>query len=244
VTLSQDNHSYKAGAFTGANRTGKIGFVQAANGGTLFLDEISELPLGMQAKLLRVLQEKEVIPIGSTQAEKVDVRIIAACNCSLAQRVIEGKFRQDLYYRINVVSLEIPPLRQRRSDIIVLAQHFLQQMNKKFNITKNFSPEALKLILTYPWPGNVRELQNFVERLAILYSNNTISIEEVKKELYWPNYLEPIANNNKLQERLEQFEKEIIKESLIKFDNNLYEAAKYLGIHRTTLIRKMRRYNL
>ncbi|MCL6447802.1 MAG: sigma 54-interacting transcriptional regulator [Armatimonadetes bacterium] len=238
---------YRAGAFTGASRTGKKGFVQAANGGTLFLDEVSEIPLSVQVKLLGVLQEKELVPVGGVQTEKVDVRFLAATNRDLKIMVQNGLFREDLYYRLNVVPIYIPPLRERKEDIFALVHHFLSVFKQQLKIEKQISSPALEVLMDYPWPGNVRELKNLMERLAALYPQELITREMVLAELGELSSLEP-APKLPLQHpgyrgAMAQFEKELLRR-VLKKHANIEEAARELGVHRTTLLRKMRKYRL
>lgn len=239
---------YCSGAFTGALKSGKPGLVQAAAGGTLFLDEISEVPLKTQVKLLRLLQEKEVFPVGSIRPERVDVRFIAATNRDLRSLVKGGHFREDLYYRLNVVPIYIPPLRERKEDIYALANHFLKEFCNRYRVEKHFTPSAVQALLEYPWPGNVRELQNLVERLVILYSQNKISREQIYDELevkpFPPARFSWTPGGFSLPRTVANFEREIIEQALKQNDGNIEQTAKMLGIHRTTLIRKLRKHGI
>ncbi|MQL53429.1 AAA domain-containing protein [Desulfofundulus thermobenzoicus] len=244
---------YHSGAFTGALRSGKTGLVQAANGGTLFLDEIGELPPGAQAKLLRLLQEKEVLPLGSINTEEVDVRFIAATNRDLSQLVQEGKFREDLFYRLNVMPIYIPPLRERPEDICALTHQFLKHFGERYRITKHLTPAALEVLVSYHWPGNIRELENLIERLIVLYPQREITGKHVLDELFFklPNSNDTSNNNNDTIEKtfnltraVGSFEQTLIEQIIRQQGNNLEKAAHILGIHRTTLLRKLRKYNL
>ena len=170
------------GAFAGANRA-KEGSLAAARGGTIFLDEIGELPLDLQAKLLRALQEKEVRPVGATQAVPISARVLAATNRDLATMVEQGRFRKDLYFRLNVVNLRIPPLRDRRADIHALAMHFLEKMERETGVARSFSDEALRVMLEYDWPGNVRELENAIERACALSSGPVLHMGDLPTQL-------------------------------------------------------------
>jgi transcriptional regulator with PAS, ATPase and Fis domain len=165
--LESQFFGYEPGSFTGALRQGKSGIFEVANNGTVFLDEIGDLPMSLQGKLLRVLQEGEVMRIGGTKPQKVDVRIIAATNKDLMELISRKIFREDLYYRLNVIPVDIPPLRKRREDIMPLLKYFSKKYEKKFGLTKQFLPETLEMMLNYSWPGNVRELRNIVERLFV-----------------------------------------------------------------------------
>nr|WP_325179056.1 sigma 54-interacting transcriptional regulator [uncultured Oscillibacter sp.] len=176
--IESELFGYEKGAFTGANTGGKLGLLEVANKGTVFLDEIGELPLLMQVKLLRVLQEREIIPVGSTQQHKIDIRIIIATNRDLEEMVKCKLFREDLYYRINVFPLTVPPLRERVEDITPLANLFLKQLNRRYNYRKEFRPDVLNLLRRYEWPGNVRELKNSIEQAFINAESNIIGIED------------------------------------------------------------------
>lgn len=170
---------YEKGSFTGANKDGKVGLVEAANGGTLFLDEINSLPLNVQGKLLRTLEDKSIQRIGSTQVRKIDFRLITATNRNLLEMVQNGSFREDLYYRIQVIPLTIPPVRNRKEDIVPLCLYFLHYFCKKYNIQKSFSDEVLAQVSEYSWPGNVRELRNFVERMVVMTPRAVYEISKI-----------------------------------------------------------------
>ena len=170
---------YEKGSFTGAAKDGKIGLVEAADGGTLFLDEINSLPINVQGKLLRTLEEKSIQRIGSTKTKKVNFRLIAATNRNLQKLVEQGQFREDLYYRIQVIPLTIPPLHNRKEDIIPLCLHFLHYFGKKYNLQKEFSDSVLDAVQRYSWPGNVRELRNFVERMVVMTPRATRMISQI-----------------------------------------------------------------
>ena len=235
--IESELFGYEKGAFTGAVRS-KPGKFELAHQGTLFLDEIGEMPLNLQVKLLRVLQDKEIERLGSTKAVKVDIRIVAATNRELEKLVKEGKFREDLFYRLNVVRIHIPPLRERREDIIPLAEHFLKVFSREMHKPiEGFSREAKQLLLSYDWPGNVRELQNAVERAVVLTRYNFIMPEDL-----------PIArtsDSDRVQSlRLEDVERAHIKKVLEMTEYNISRAAELLGIHRNTLREKMKRYGL
>ena len=176
--IESELFGYVKGAFTGAVKN-KEGLLQAADGGTIFLDEIGELPIDLQSKLLRALQEKEVRPVGGTKAVPIDVRVLAATNRDLEQAVAQGTFRKDLYFRLNVLSLRIPQLRQRKQDIPLLVGHFLERLARSTGVQRNISDDALKLMLSYDWPGNIRELENCIERACALTSGPTIHIADL-----------------------------------------------------------------
>ena len=181
--MESEFFGYEKGAFTGADRHGKAGLFEQANNGTIFLDEIGEVPLQMQGKFLRVIQEGMIRRIGAEEEKKVDVRIIAATNSNLKKEAQEGKFRQDLYYRLNVVHLEIPPLRKRQEDIEPLSKYFLSKINKKYSKNKEITQNAISELQEYDWPGNVRELSNIIERLALNSYSDVISGMQVKRIL-------------------------------------------------------------
>ena len=232
------------GAFTGAvaNRKGRF---QSARGGTLFLDEIGELKLDMQAKLLRALQEKEVQPVGSDRTEKVDVRIIAATNRDLKEETTAGRFREDLYYRLGVIPLHIPALRERPEDILTLARHFLQKLHVPAIV--RFSPAAVALMKVYPWPGNIRELQNAVERASILRRGEEIGINELG--LPGPSSRAGEGGGLSLEIppegiSLEEVEKELIRKALSRSGGNRSEAARLLKIPRHVLIYRLEKFEM
>jgi len=231
------------GSFTGAHET-KHGRFEVAHSGTIFFDEISNISLNIQAKLLRVIQEREVTRIGSSKPIKVDVRILAATNENLAEAVKKGKFREDLFYRLSVVPIHLPPLRGRKEDIPLLVEHFLRKYNKKAkkNI-ETISPQAIKALMEYDWPGNIRELENTIERAVVLSKSNGIDIEDL---MYHgisasPSFLSPIGGNYKT---LEEMEKEYIKAVLRAQFRNKSKTSKILGIDRKTLWAKIKKYNL
>ncbi|MDQ0247315.1 transcriptional regulator with PAS, ATPase and Fis domain [Bacillus fengqiuensis] len=176
--LESELFGYSKGAFTGANKTGKPGLIEAADGGTVFLDEIGEMPLALQAKLLQVIQDKQFIPIGGSEMKKVDIRIIAATNQDLIKMVNDKRFREDLFYRLNVIDIHLPPLRERKEDIIPLTYNFLNKFNKKYHENKVISEECLNILIHYSWPGNVRQLENLIERLVVI-SDSVIQVADL-----------------------------------------------------------------
>jgi len=240
--LESELFGYKKGAFTGAYQD-KPGRFYLANKGTLFLDEIGDMALNLQAKLLRVLQEKTIEPIGGTKSIRIDVRIIAATNKDLTQLMKEKKFREDLYYRLNVIKINLPPLRKRKEDIPLLADFFLAKFNQLYHKRiLQISPEVLSIFTNYDWPGNVRELENVVERAVILAKNKEITLKDLPEEL---NLLHaPSTSNNPLKTNKQELEKKLLIQTLQKYANNKTKAAKALGIHKTTLYRKLKKYNL
>ncbi|MEG0301097.1 sigma-54 interaction domain-containing protein [Cetobacterium sp.] len=242
--LESEFFGYVKGSFTGADPRGKIGKFELANGGTLFLDEIGDMPLYMQIKLLRVIQERKIIRIGSNQLIDIDVRIIAATNQNLEKLVELGEFRKDLYYRLNVVPLEVPPLRVRPADIFIFAEHFAEKyatlFNKRFF---NISTEVLKIFENYSWPGNVRELENTME-----YMINLMDERGILLPIHLPQKFLVVENNFKLEDKtLKNMEIEMISALLKKYGNsteNKKEIAKILGIGIATLYRKIEQYNI
>jgi transcriptional regulator with PAS, ATPase and Fis domain len=235
---------YEPGAFTGAGRQCKMGLIELANKGTLYLDEIAELPLGMQAKLLTVLQEKKLMRIGGTVPRPVDIRVIAATNRNLIDFVKEKKFREDLYYRLNVLKITIPPLRERKYDIPAFLRHFTEVFNQKYNQNKSFSPEVLNAFMDYSWPGNVRELEHFIERLIIMCPEELISLEHLPKEFCESQMLFNLVNDEaSLKTIIERVEEEVIRNTIAK-TSTLKEAADRLGIEISTLTKKKQKYNI
>ena len=243
--LESELFGHEKGAFTGADRRREGRFVQA-HGGTLFLDEIGEMPLSLQAKLLRVLQQGEVQRVGCDETIKVDVRVIAATNRVLADEVAAGRFREDLFYRLNVIGLEVPPLRARREDIPLLASTFLERhaaANRK--TIKGFTPQAMDAMLRYGWPGNVRELENAVERAVILSGGKYVA--ERPLPLAVQNAPVPDADGEELalgSMSLEDVERKAIEATLRETEDNKSEAARRLGITRATLHSKLKKYGL
>ncbi|WP_408009629.1 sigma 54-interacting transcriptional regulator [Pseudalkalibacillus sp. A8] len=238
--LESELFGYTKGAFTGADSKGKVGYFEQADQGVLFLDEISELPSRLQVKLLRVLQEKEVTPVGSTKSIPVDVQIIAATNRNLEKMVEDGTFREDLFYRINVIPIQIPPLRERPEDVPLLAFHFIQQLNEKYDKNYHLSPEALNLLEVYDWPGNIRELQNLIERLVVTADDNVISAEFVNQSLRFgeSRKVKPmITGILPLQEAREHLEEQLIMLAMKKYKTTT-KAAKALDISQSAVSRK------
>ena len=240
--LETELFGYKKGAFTGAYQD-KPGRFQLANKGTIFLDEIGDMELNLQAKLLRVLQEKTIEPIGGTQTLSIDVRIIAATNKDLSKLINEKKFREDLYYRLNVIKITLPPLRKRKEDIPLLADFFLSKFNHLHH--KNIlhiSPEVISAFLNYDWPGNIRELENVIERAVILAKTQEITLQDLPEELSL--FHPPPTSNHLLKANKQELEKNLLIQTLQKYANNKTKAAQALGIHKTTLYRKLKKYKL
>jgi DNA-binding NtrC family response regulator len=243
--IESELFGHKKGAFTGAS-TNKQGLFAAADGGTLFLDEINSLPLTMQAKLLRFLDSGECLAIGDTSTYKVDVRIIAATNADLMNQVNAGEFRQDLYFRLNVVPLELPPLAQRSDDIEHLIEHFMSQFEQTHNIKAPvFSKSALKVMKAYNWPGNIRELRNLCERLSILLAGRVIEVENLPREFTTVNKSNTKLSGFTLPEmglQLDTLEADLIHQALNRTQGNRSKSARLLGLSRDTLLYRMRKY--
>ena len=241
--IESELFGYAPGAFTGASKQGKIGLIELSNKGTLFLDEIAELPLTLQAKLLNVLQDKVISKIGSNEFTKVDTRIIAATNQNLNSLVKEGKFRLDLYYRLNVVIIEIPPLRQRKDDIIPLTTFFLDKINQKYNLNRKISPTAMKVLLAHNWPGNVRELENEIERAAVTCEGNIITADNFRKNLYKEKAQINFNKTHSFKESVALFESVLMKEYM-KESDNLNHMSQITGLDTSTIRKKAKRLNI
>lgn len=242
--IESELFGYVAGAFTGSRSDGKRGLFEAAQNGTIFLDEISELPLNLQVKLLQVIQERQIMPVGAVDPIPVDVRIISATNRNLADLVQEGKFREDLYYRLNVVPIEVPPLRERTEDIVPLIRLNLAKYNRELGEHKTISAGAMAVLLKYPWPGNIRELQNIVERLIITSSSDVITEEDIFifiKQGAEEN-TSSVANTS-LSVALENAEKEILRQALENYGSTR-AIARVLRISQPTVVRKLAKYGL
>lgn len=242
--LESELFGYEEGAFTGAKRGGQLGKFELADGGTIFLDEIGDMPLTMQAKLLRVLQEKEVEKIGRARAIKVDVRIITATNRDLEIMVKEKTFREDLFYRLNVIDLHLPALRDRREDIPLLIEYFIQELGIELGRKiGGITPRAEKLLVQYDWPGNIRELKNTLERAMVLSIDDVLDVEDFKglTELEEPEWdKEDVKEISTLAEAVAQAEKKAIENALQYTGDNKVAAAKLLGVHRSLLYRKLK----
>lgn len=241
--LESELFGHTRGSFTGATESRK-GMFETADGGTIFLDEIGDLPLHLQVKLLRVLQEGEIQRIGENTPRKVDVRVIAATNRDLEQLVVEGKFRQDLYYRLNVIPIYIPPLRERREDIAPLIEHFIRKYSPAGQ-RKHLSPEALARLMHYDYPGNVRELENAIEHAVVLSEGETITVEDLPLQIQnaeWERVIFPTPETDSLS--LEELEKRALLAALEKTNYNITRAAAHLGITRRTLGYRIKKYGL
>jgi DNA-binding NtrC family response regulator len=241
--IESELFGYVKGAFTGANQS-KDGLMAMAEGGTIFLDEVGELPVDLQAKMLRAIQEKEIRPVGSTRRVPINIRILAATNRDLEQGVMQGNFRRDLYFRLNVLSLRIPPLRDRRQDIPLLIGHFLERMARTSGQEKMLSDDALKAMLAYDWPGNVRELENCLERTYAFTSGPLIHTPDLPPEITNLPCQQPSGDGNGTAKILPiaELEKRTILHAISELHGDKLQAARLLGIGKTTLYRKLKDY--
>jgi transcriptional regulator with PAS, ATPase and Fis domain len=238
--LESELFGYKAGAFTGANKD-KPGRFALSRGGTIFLDEIGEMSPALQVRLLRVLQERTYEPLGGTRSETADVRVIVATNKDLAEQTRKGLFREDLYYRVNVIPVELPPLRKRKEDIPFIAAQFIDRFNRlQHKRIEGFEPEALSLLMVHDWPGNVRELENVVERAFILGSEGLIGIGHLPEEFKAGG----MDSNSDVRSAHDLLDAQIIQSALERNNYNRLAASKELGIHKTTLFRKMKKLGI
>jgi|GEM_PF-1904189 len=246
--MESEFFGYAKGAFTGAKNEGKIGFFEAADGGTIFLNEIGELPLHLQSKFLTVIQQKKITRIGETQQRKTSFRLIAATNRNLLDLVAQGTFREDLYYRLYVIPIYIPPLRDRKSDIVTLLNYYLAHNMEKYRLKRKFSPEVFQVLVNYSWPGNIRELENLVERLVVNSSKTIIDMESLPKE-----FLQTVAaparradhhmvpGKGTLKEQMDAFEANLIISRYNELGSS-YKVAKALGISQSQAYSKIRKY--
>jgi DNA-binding NtrC family response regulator len=244
--IESDLFGHERGAFTGAHQR-KLGKFELAQGGTLFLDEIGTLRLELQAKLLRVLQEREIERVGGTRPVKIDVRFIAATNTNLKEAVVSGAFREDLYYRLNVVPVVVPPLRERIQDVPLLVEHFIRRDNRRFHKrVEGLSPEALAALNAYRWPGNVRELENVIERCVVLAEGPIIQLNDLPLDVSLPQQATKVraAEALPLNEATDQFEQQIVLRVLERVGWNLTEAGRILEIHRNSLRVKLARWGI
>lgn len=239
---------YMRGAFTGASNDGKAGMFELANTGTILLDEIGELTMPIQSKLLRVLQEHEIYRIGGTEPVELDVRVIASTNRNLSEEVKKGNFREDLYFRLNVVPINIPPLRYRSDDVTEMINYFMKNLNSKYNKNVVMSKETVKALVNYSWPGNVRELENIVEYMFIMNDREEIGFEQLpdkilNEHVLQDDYIHSNGGKGKLDYLMGVYEKIILRSALSKH-NSLRQAAKALGINPSTLSRKVKKYDI
>jgi transcriptional regulator with PAS, ATPase and Fis domain len=245
--IESELFGYKKGAFTGASREGKAGLIKMADKGTLFLDEIGELPIHLQAKLLQFLQQKKYTPIGDTYSYTADVRIIAATNRNLHQLVKEGKFRSDLYYRLNILPIMVPSLRERQEDILHLVQLNLEKFNKKHNSQCKLSPQSIQAMQNYDWPGNIRELENLIERLVITAPTNEITLNQLPSNFHHSQNVSSnffrLEKGKSLTNTLDTIERKIIEQAFEKYQTTRRTAVE-LGISQSLLMRRLKKYNL
>jgi PAS domain S-box-containing protein len=243
--LESELFGYEAGAFTGASRTGKVGLFEIANSGTLLLDEIGDLPASLQAKLLRALQDKELVRLGGAKPRSINVHILAATNQNLLEKVRQGQFREDLYFRLNVVPIHIPPLRERKEDIIPLLFHFRDKFSEKFKQAKDFSPVALELLTNYDWPGNVRELENVVECLFVTNPGDLITEEALRRHLVHEviriEQVITVSGLVPLKKAVEEVERQLLEKALESCDTT-YKVAELLNVNQSTVVRKLNKY--
>ncbi|GER92711.1 sigma-54-dependent Fis family transcriptional regulator [hot springs metagenome] len=242
--LESELFGYKKGAFTGAV-SDKLGLIPLAHEGTLFLDEIGDMPVNLQAKLLKVLETGEVYPLGDTKPKIADVRIISATNVDIENKIREGKFREDLYWRLNVIEIKIPPLRERKDDIEVIAKHFINKFSSEHKkIIKGIDKEAMSLLIAYSWPGNVRELGNVIERAVVLADSDYITVENLPDKLKMLKMVEHTAQPSTLKTYLSDYEKNLIIRLYNAHNRNKEQTAIALGIDLATLYRKLKKYGI
>nr|WP_312579164.1 sigma 54-interacting transcriptional regulator [Sedimentibacter sp.] len=242
--LESEFFGYEKGAFTGANNVGKIGLFELADNGTIFLDEVAELPLNMQVKLLRVLQEETITRIGGHKEIKINVRIISATNNDLEEMVKNGLFREDLFYRLNVIPITIPPLRERRGDIAPLIKHFVDYYNQKYHTNKKIDSKVISILYEYPWPGNIRQIKNNIERMILLSEDNMITVKDIPTDIVKEQNSELIneIENKTLKEAVGILEYKMITNAYEKY-KNVRDASKTLGIDAATFVRKRKKYS-
>lgn len=245
--LESELFGYVGGAFTGANRTGKAGLFETANGGTLFLDEIGELPLGLQVKILRALETREIMRVGSTKPLSVDVRILTATNRDLEQMVANRRFRADLFYRLNVIRITIPPLRERIEDIAPLSIYFLNMFNKRYHQKKKLGFDVINELEKYPWPGNIRELKNSIEQMVVLGYDDQLQVgdlpwyQDQKGDVQLKTV--QITGIIPLKQALEETEKQLLENALKKYQTSR-QISRVIGIDQSTVVRKLNKYGL
>jgi len=244
--LESEFFGYEKGAFTGANNKGKKGMFELANNGTIFLDEVADLPLNLQVKILRVIQENELMRVGGTESIPLDVRIIAATNKNIEEMVSNGKFREDLYYRLNVVTITVPPLREREEDIPPLVNLFLNQFNEKYKLNKVITPEVMDIFMEYDWPGNVRELLNIIENIMVVSRGEEITPEFVPNKILNSEEMKKSKVNVKgilpLKEAVELLEEDLLNKAMKKYGTTR-KAASALGVDQSTIVRKIQKFS-
>ena len=240
--LESELFGYEKGSFTGANREGKVGLIELSQGGTLFLDEISELPLGLQVKLLKVIQDKKIMRVGGTQEIYVDFRLITASNKDLDEQVRSGAFREDLYYRLKVIPLEIPSLKERTADILPMATFFMDKFNARYGLNKHLSQEVIDCFYKYDWPGNIRELENLIEQLVLTSEGDEIRPESLPdKLLHREADTEPADGESSLNKAVEMLEQKMVRSAYAKCGTTV-GVAKLLSISQPTAVRKIKKY--
>ncbi|MFZ5631480.1 MAG: sigma-54 interaction domain-containing protein [Bacillota bacterium] len=245
--LESELFGYERGAFTGANREGKVGKFEQAKNGTIFLDEVGDLPLPLQVKLLHVLQEHEIVRVGGSLSRQIDARVVAATNRNLKEMVSQGKFREDLYFRLNVIPIQIPPLRRRKEDIIPLVMHFKQKYEKKYNICHRCTPDLLQTFQNYDWPGNVRELENTIERIYVMISNDKLVTPDILVKYglgldLGTNSQAPAVTVHRiatLREIMDEAEGQLLAMAMEKY-RGIKEIALALGVDQSTVSRKLK----
>jgi len=243
--IESELFGYEEGSFTGAKKGGKLGKFELANEGTIFLDEIGDMPYDMQSKLLRVLQENEIEKLGGTKTTKIDVRVIAATRQNLQEMIKNGTFREDLYYRLNVVNIEVNPLRERKDDVVLFANYFLDKLNLKYKSLITISDEALNCLNNYNWPGNIRELENVIKSAYASCENMTIQLNDLPSKMISYNAgTKENFSNKKLKNLVNNYEALLIKDSLKRNDRNIQDTAEELGIHRSLLYKKIEKYDI
>jgi PAS domain S-box-containing protein/TyrR family helix-turn-helix protein len=245
--IESELFGYKRGAFSGANTEGKSGLVKIAEKGTLFLDEIGELPLHLQTKILQLLQDKTYIPIGDTQVQTANVRIIAATNRNLVEMIEEKKFRADLYYRLNILSIQVPALRDRQEDLIQLVYYYLNKYNEHYGKSRSIPSKIFQILQNYDWPGNIRELENLVERFVITAAKDEICLEDLPEKIRYGKITdaEPymMMPGETLTEFVERMEKEIIEQTYQRH-NSTRKVSKALGITQSSIMRRLKKYQI
>lgn len=245
--LESELFGYEKGAFSGADRNGKLGLFEMANGGTLFLDEVGDIPIHLQSKLLRAIQEKEIMRVGGTKMIPVDIRFIAATNRDLKDAVTNGNFRKDLYYRLNVMPIELSPLKGRRKDIEALSTYFVDKFNIDYKMDKTISTEAMNALQEFEWPGNIRELENVMERIMISSDDKTITRSHVEKALGIAN--DPVGmelsdiEGKTMEQLMDDYEKFILKTMMKKY-RRASDVGRALNINKSTLSRRLKKYGL
>lgn len=245
--MESELFGYEGGAFTGADKKGKMGLFEMANTGTLFLDEIGELPIHLQSKLLRVLQEREIMRVGGAETIPLDIRLIAATNMDLKKAIEEGAFRGDLYYRLNIMPLELLPLRGRKKDIRALALYFVKQFNKEYRLNKGITEEAIFALQNFDWPGNIRELENIMERIMISFDGDRITRFQVERAIGMPMETSVVRSSNiedkSMTQLLEEYEKYIL-ETMMGKHKRASDVARALKMNKSTLSRRLKKYDL